>query len=82
MHAIKYETVVTADHHLSIDLPPSFPEGEAEVIILAKPDAMAQRPAGESLQQLLDWLDTLPPTGRTAEEIDAQIREERESWGD
>ena len=84
MYAIKYETTVAADHHLSIDLPPSFPVGEAEVIILAKaPPSPPQKPSpDESLTEFLDWLKTLPPTGRSKEEIDAQIAEERNSWGD
>ena len=84
MYAIKYETTVAADHHLSIDLPASFPVGEAEVIILAKaPPSSSQDPSPEeSLPEFLDWLQTRPPTGRGKEEIDAQIAEERNSWGD
>jgi hypothetical protein len=31
---------------------------------------------------LLSWLDQLEPSGRTKEEVDAYIREERASWGD
>lgn len=82
MEAVKYETTVTADHHLCIDLPPSFPVGEAEVIVLAK-SASRERPGeGESLVEFLDWLKTQPPTGRSVAEIDAQIADERASWGD
>lgn len=82
MDAVKYETIVTADHHLSIDLPPSFPEGEAEVIVRAKSTLKKERVVGESLEEFLDWLKTQPPTGRSVAEIDAQIAEERASWGD
>ena len=82
MQALKYETVVHADHRLSIDLPPSFPVGEAEVIVMSKSEPQPPNASSESLLQLLDWLNTLPPTGRTKEEIEAQIAEERNSWGD
>lgn len=40
------------------------------------------RPAGGSLKDFIVWFHTQPPSGRTAEEIEAQIREERDSWGD
>lgn len=40
------------------------------------------QPAGDSLKDFIDWLRTQPSSGRTAEEIEAQIREERDSWGD
>lgn len=82
MYAHKYETTVNADHHLSIDLPASFPIGPAEVIVLAKSDPQNPVPVVEPLTQLFAWLDTLPPSGRSIEEIEAQIREERDSWGD
>lgn len=84
MYALKIETTVAANHHLSIDLPPSFPVGEAEVIILAKaPQSPAQTTEPEeSLTQFLDWLKTQPPTGRSKAQIDAQLAEERDSWGD
>jgi hypothetical protein len=36
-------------------------------------------PLGDDFFQ---WLDRQPGTGRTREEIDAQIAEERNSWGD
>lgn len=81
MDAVKYETIITADHRLRIDLPPSFPEGEAEVIVLAKSAREKEKQAGESLEEFLDWIKTLPPTGRSVAEIEAQIAEERASWG-
>lgn len=82
MYAAKYETTISADHRLNIELPPSFPVGKAEVIVLAKSESQRPVPTDESLQQLFNWLDTLPPSGRSVEEIEAQIREERDSWGD
>jgi hypothetical protein len=80
MFAFKLETSVTEDHRIVVDLPADFPEGGAEIIVLAKPGA--EKPRGETLLDILDWLGTQPPTGRSKEEIDAQIAEERASWGD
>ena len=80
MQALKYETIIKSDHRLSIDLPSNFPEGLAEVIVLAKTEAAPQ--VTESLIDYLDWLKTQPPTGRSAAEILAQVEGERASWGD
>lgn len=82
MYAHKDETTIRADHRLSIELPASFPLGKAEVIVLAKSEPPHPVATNESLQQLFNWLDTLPPSDRSVEEIDAQIRQERDSWGD
>lgn len=79
MHAVNVETRVSADHRLNIELPDTFPVGEVEVTIRAKTDAPHTQ---ETLIEFLDWLKTLPPTGRSKEEILAQIAEERNSWGD
>jgi hypothetical protein len=51
--------------------------GDVEVI-LRDVRAAAEQP----VQRLSEWLRSLPPTGRTKEDIDRQIQEERESWGD
>jgi hypothetical protein len=34
------------------------------------------------LIDFLDWLKTQPPTGRSKAEIEAQIADERASWGE
>jgi len=81
MYAHKTETRITEDHRVTIELPPGFPEGEAEIIVLAKsPQFVSAK--GETLIEFLDWLKTQPPSGRGKEEIDAQIAEERASWGE
>lgn len=36
----------------------------------------------ETLAEFSVWLRQQPPSGRTTEEIEAQIAEERNSWGD
>lgn len=81
MYAHKYETVIRADHRITIELPDNFPEGEAEVIVLTKSPQGAPSKS-ETLIDFLDWLKTQPPSGRSKEEIDAQIAEERAAWGD
>lgn len=35
-----------------------------------------------NMAEFAAWLEALPPTGRTKEEIDQHVREERDSWGD
>jgi len=35
-----------------------------------------------NMAEFAAWLESLPPTGRTQEEIDQHVREERDSWGD
>ena len=37
-------------------------------------------PVNEDVESLLTWIESLPPGTRSTEDIDAQIREERESW--
>lgn len=81
MYAHKTETRITENHRVTIELPANFPEGEAEIIVLAKSPQPA--PArSETLIDFLDWLKTQPPSGRSRQEIDAQIAEERAAWGD
>ena len=63
-----------------VDLPTVPPEGIAEIDTSAKTEL--SQPAGETLKDFSDWLKTLPPSGRTVEEIEEQIREERDAWGE
>lgn len=49
------------------------------------PENAAAQPesvTGETMTDLLNWLNKQAPTGRTVEDIEAQIREERDSWED
>ena len=55
------------------DLPLSADEADA-------PSAPATTPRFANLGEYAGWLRTQPPTGRTTEEIDQYIREERDSW--
>lgn len=83
MQALKIQTTVGSNHLLRIALPKSFPVGEAEVIVLAKGDAVRPEASpDETLGELLDWLDKLPPSDRSEADIEAQIAEERAAWGE
>ena len=85
MHAHRLLCVVSADRRLSLTLPPDFPIGSAEVIVLTDApapstnDASLTRQASD-LDALFEFLKTVPPSGRTIEEIDRQIAEDRDSW--
>ena len=85
MHAHRLLCVVSADRRLSLTLPPDFPIGSAEVIVLtdapapSNNDASLTRQASD-LDALFEFLKTVPPSGRTIEEIDRQIAEDRDSW--
>lgn len=52
-------------------------EEHTEVDVLVTPVA---RPAGKVEGKLSDYLRALPPGTRSKEDIDQQMREERDSW--
>lgn len=86
MHAYKIETIVPQDHRLELTLPPSFPPGKTEVIFIAKEDdpqaTVANTEPQRSLKAFSTWLKQQPITPRSRDEVEAQLREERDSWGD
>jgi len=61
---------------VELDEPVSDVTGSVEVILRSVEVAEERR--GERLS---DFLRRLSPTGRTKEDVDRQIREERDSWG-
>ena len=81
MHAVKLQVVLPESRELRITLPQEVSSGAAEVIILT--DAQPALPPG-SWERIRHFLDHTPPAhpGRTKEEIDQYLREERSSWGD
>jgi hypothetical protein len=81
MYAYKLDAEITQDHRISIDLPADFPLGGAEIIVLAKASMPTACP-DKDLNDFFTWLDTQPPSGRSKEEIDAEIAAERAAWGD
>lgn len=83
MQAYQFEQYVSPSHRVSVELPESAPTGSARIIVLFPDQAAtpeAPKPRFANMAEFHKWLITQPPTGRTAEEIDQQIREERDSW--
>ncbi|MDR1855232.1 MAG: hypothetical protein LBR05_10070 [Azoarcus sp.] len=80
MQVYKLETYIPANRRLQVVLPDSFPFGEAEIVVLAK--SKSEATSGMSLREFSAWLKQQAPSGRSREEIDAQIAEERDSWED
>jgi len=81
MDAVKLQLVVPENRELRITLPPEVPPGEAEVIILTD---TRPEPLPGSWKRIRHFLDRTSPAhpGRTKEEIDQYLQEERASWGD
>ena len=65
---------VTDDRHIELDEPLAEITGPVEVTL--RPVQTAE----EESEDILDFLATLPPGTRTKDDIDRQIREERDSW--
>ncbi|MDR3214573.1 MAG: hypothetical protein LBT71_11740 [Azoarcus sp.] len=88
MQAYKFDTTLPASRHLEITLPETFPVGERmEVICLVKSDAplvndLSNKDRSTDIEALLAWQQSLPHRLRSVEDIEAQIAEERNSWGD
>jgi len=61
-----------------IDLYEPVDEVTGEVEVFVRPVAPQARPA----QDIFEFLRSLPPGTRSKEDIDQQIAEERDSWGD
>ena len=87
MRAYRTEQIVPESHLLTLQLPPGTPTGPARIIVLFDEDAGAaaepDAPAGQAfagLEDFMRWLQTQPPTGRSAAEITRQIEDERGAW--
>lgn len=78
-----YRTLAETDanRHLEINLPDDFPAERLQVEVVVTVVEKNPAPA-DSLDELFHWLETQPPTRRTREQIEAQIAEERNAWGD
>lgn len=76
---VRIKARVTADHKIVADAPEDMAPGDVEIIV-----ERPQRPSLERLKQLLKRVEAdlkagrLP--GRTKEEIDAELQEERDAW--
>jgi hypothetical protein len=63
--------------HIELEEPVTDIEGPVEVVLRSVPHEAENR--GEDI---FDFIAKLPPGSRSKEDIDGQIREERDSWGD
>ncbi len=81
MNAVKLHVVVPENRELKITLPSEVPPGAVEVIVLSE---IAAEPSSGSWKRIQQFLNRTPPArpGRTKEEIDRDLEEERASWGD
>ncbi len=75
----------SSDRQINLTLPPDFPVGVVDIVVrsvdVPEPaDGTAEQRQRSDLRSLFEFLDTLPPTGRSSEEIDRQVQEERDSW--
>jgi len=88
MQAYQFEQYVSPSHRVSVELPENAPTGSAQIIVLFPHAeslplyAQPKRPAVADIAQFLAWHDTQPASRRSPEDVDRQIREEREGWGD
>ena len=63
--------------HIELDEPVTALEGPVEVVLRR----VRSETEGQE-EDIFDFIAKLPPGTRSKEDIDRQIREERESWGD
>ena len=68
---------VNADGTVVCDETAPLPPGPVELTIKPLADASTAK-----LESVLEFLRRIPPGTRTKEDIDKQIQEERDSWGD
>lgn len=83
MQTLQLRVKLTSDHRINLTLPPDFPEGDVEITLRsAEAAAEAATPPQQlgDLQTFFEFLQTVPPSGRTQKDIDHQIQEERGSW--
>ncbi len=75
--AIVVRGILSDPLHIELAEPVTELRGEVEIVV--RP-ASASRP--QSQQDIFDFIASLPPGTRSKEEIDRQIQEERDAWGD
>jgi len=80
VHAYKVTGRVDENRRVTVTLPTDFPIGDAEVIVLAGEPEPSEQNRRASLNAFLEQLDTTPPSGRSKEQIDRHLEQERDSW--
>lgn len=79
MYAHRIKAHFTPNQPLTLPLPPDFPAGEVEVIVLY-PEAPLRQDTFSSLREFSAWLREQAPSQRSREEMDGAIEEDRASW--
>ena len=69
---------LSGPRRIDLDEPVDQLSGEVEVFVRS----IQSKPADAEQRDIFDVLRSLPPGTRTKEDIDRQIAEERDSWGD
>lgn len=84
MQTLRIHHAQAHNRQLLITLPENFPENGLEVIVMSEDAALTApafvAPQPSDLDALFSFLAAVPPSGRSAAEIDQQIQEERASW--
>jgi hypothetical protein len=62
--------------HIELAEPVTGLRGEVEIVVRAAPASQPPR------QDIFDFISSLSPGLRSKEDIDQQIQEERDAWGD
>jgi hypothetical protein len=63
--------------HIELVEPITGLRGEVEVVVRSAPNSQSQ-----PRQDIFDFIASLSPGTRAKEDIDRQIQEERDAWGD
>ncbi|HHP7245749.1 MAG TPA: hypothetical protein ACFE0H_13795 [Elainellaceae cyanobacterium] len=80
--ALRIRAIVSSDNRLELELPPGSEGQEVEVlVILPNPSNQQTHKKKQTVLEIIENARKRHAT-RTAEEIDQQIRAERESWDD
>jgi len=75
--AIVVRGILSDPLHIELAEPVTEIRGEVEIVV--RP-ASATQP--QPRQDIFDFIASLPPGTRSKEEIDRQVQEERDAWGD
>ena len=78
--AIYQHAVVQPGGRIELPAPPGLREGDVLDVVLLTPERAVVNPQSESILDILDALPTDIGHFKTAQQVDAYVREERDSW--
>ena len=80
MRGYQTQQIIPESHVLTVQLPADA-VGLAQVIVLyPEPTQGTVPPQTEDLMRFMEMLAALPPSGRSDQDIEQQIRDERDAW--